>query len=40
MGTGIPWKEEDYLKFLKGLKYFLNIPTNNKKIAASMGEDY
>lgn len=40
MGTGVPWKEEDYLKFLKALNEFLNIPTNNKKIASAMGDSF
>lgn len=36
---GVPWKEDDYKSFLKGLLAFLNIPTNNKKIALFMGKD-
>lgn len=39
VGSGVPWKEEDYLNFLKALGDFLNIPTNNKKIASAMGDN-
>ena len=36
-GSAIPWKDEDYIKFLKGLAEYFNVPTNNKKIASYMG---
>ena len=36
-GSSIPWKDEEYHRFLKGLYEFFNVPTNNKKIAAFMG---
>ena len=38
MGAGVPWKEQNYLLFLKGLVEYINIPTNNKKIASFMGD--
>jgi len=36
-GSAIPWKDDDYLRFLKGLAEYFNVPTNNKKIASFMG---
>jgi hypothetical protein len=37
-GAGVPWKEEDYKNFLRGFVQFINIPTNNKRIASFMGD--
>lgn len=32
-GSSIPWEENYYEIFLKYLKDFLKVPTNNRKIA-------
>ena len=37
-GTTIPWEEEYYELFLKYLKEFLHVPTNNRRISISMSK--
>ena len=36
--SSIPWEEEYYKYFLKLLAVYIQLPTNNRKIAQEMGK--